>query len=314
MTTTAATPTGPTSEPTASRSPARSRRPTNRIAALYLLPGMLGFLVFIVAPLIGSAGISLYDWSLFGGGEFVGLDNYVAILTKDPIFWIALRNTVLFAIVYTVLNLVIAVALAYWLMHVGPRFSGFFRVLFFVPVVTPMIGNALVFRLLLDDEGVVNGMLGAVGIAGPSWLSDPNWALFSLVLMSLWQGIGYTIIVLSAALSAVNPSVLEASEIDGTGWWGKLRRVILPMISPSIFFCTVMTVISSFKIFAQPYALTQGGPGNATNTIVLYLYRNGFAYDRLGYASALAWILFVLVILVTLVQFSQQRRLVSYDS
>ncbi|MDO5661702.1 MAG: sugar ABC transporter permease [Brachybacterium sp.] len=305
------------SAPATSRPPAdnRGRRHgSGRIAALYLFPGMLGFLVFIVAPLIGSAGISLYDWTLFGGGDFVGLENYRVILTQDPIFWIALRNTVLFALAYTIMNLVVALGLAYWLMHLGPRFSAVFRVLFFIPVVTPMIGNALVFRLLLNDDGVVNATLAGIGIQGPSWLNDPQWALFSLILMSLWQGIGYNIIVLSAGLSALNPSVLEASHLDGAGIGGRFFRVILPMISPSVFFCTVMTVISSFKIFAQPYALTEGGPGNSTNTIVLYLYRNGFSYDRLGYASALAWVLFVLVILVTLLQFSQQKRLVSYDN
>lgn len=280
----------------------------------YLGPVMLGFAIFIVVPLVVSLIISFFDWPLFGAPEFVGLENYRFMLAGDPAFWISLRNTLIFAVLYTAVNLVVALGLSYWLMNLGGRWAAFFRVLFFIPVVTPMIGNALIFRLMLNDDGVVNQLLGAVGITGPSWLNTPGWAMVSLVVMSLWQGMGYNIIVLGAGIAGINPSVLEASRIDGAGPVDRFFRIVFPMLSPTIFFCTVMTVIGAFKVFAQPYALTEGGPGNATNTLVLHLYRNGFSFDRLGYASAIAWALFALVMLITAVQFSQQKRWVSYDS
>ncbi|RCS71571.1 sugar ABC transporter permease [Brachybacterium alimentarium] len=275
---------------------------------------MLGFAIFIVVPLLVSLVISVFDWPLFGAPEFVGLQNYRHMLAGDPAFWISLRNTLIFAILYTAVNLAVALGLSYWLMSLGGRWAAFFRVLFFIPVVTPMIGNALIFRLMLNDDGIVNQALGAIGITGPQWLNTPVWAMFSLVLMSLWQGMGYNIIVLGAGIAGINPSVLEASRIDGAGPVNRFFRVVFPMLSPTIFFCTIMTVIGAFKVFAQPYALTEGGPGNATNTLVLHLYRNGFSFDRLGYASAIAWVLFVLVMLITAVQFSQQKRWVTYDS
>jgi multiple sugar transport system permease protein len=279
-------------------------------AALYLSPGMLGFAVFIVMPLLVSLVISFFDWPLFGAPEFVGLENYRYMLAGDPAFWISLRNTGIFAVLYTAVNLVVALGLSYWLMNLGGRWAAFFRVLFFIPVVTPMIGN----RLMLNDDGVINQMLAAIGIQGPQWLNTPSWAMLSLVMMSLWQGMGYNIIVLGAGIAGINPSVLEASRIDGAGPVTRFFRVVFPMLSPTIFFCTIMTVIGAFKVFTQPYALTEGGPGNATNTLVLHLYRNGFSFDRLGYASALAWVLFVLVMLITAIQFSQQKRWVTYDS
>lgn len=296
------------------RSARASSRSTGWPAVLYLSPGMLGFAIFIAFPLIISLVISFFDWPLFGAPEFVGLRNYAHMLAGDPAFWISLRNTLIFAVLYTAVNLAVALGISYWLMNLGGRWAAFFRVLFFIPVVTPMIGNALIFRLMLNDDGIINEALAALGVQGPQWLNTPLWAMTSLVLMSLWQGMGYNIIVLGAGIAGINSSVLEASRIDGAGPVDRFFRVVFPMLSPTIFFCTIMTVIGAFKVFAQPYALTEGGPGNATNTLVLHLYRNGFSFDRLGYASALAWVLFVLVMLITAVQFSQQKRWVNYDS
>jgi multiple sugar transport system permease protein len=284
-----------------------------RLAVAYLAPGMLGFLIFIVLPLVASLVISMFDWPLFGTPKFVGLDNYARMLTGDPVFWTVLGNTLFFAVCYTVFNLVAALAVAVWLHNLG-SWGPFFRVLFFIPVVTPMVANALVWRLMLTDDGVVNSFLATLGIHGPSWLSDSGLAMGSLIAMSVWQGIGYNIIVLGAGLSAISPNLLEAARIDGAGAWQRFFRVVLPLMSPSLFFCTVMTIIGSFKVFTQPYLLTLGGPGDSTNTIVLYLYRNGFSFDKLGYASALAWALFVIVMLITALQFSQQKRLVNYDN
>ncbi len=284
------------------------------LAFFHLAPGMAGFVIFVVIPLVASIVISLYKWPLYGDPEFVGADNYLRLFDgRDPAFPQILFNTAVFAIGYTLFNLILSTAVAVWLQSL-PDWAPFFRVLFFIPVVTPMVANTLVWRVILDDRGVLNGLLGKVGLEGPSWLGTPVWAMVSLILMSLWQGIGYNIVVLGAGLNNINPSVLEASRIDGTTAWSRFWRVVFPLLSPSLFFCTIMTVISSFKVFTQPYMLTKGGPGDATNTLVLYLYRSGFSYDQLGFASALAWVLFVIVMLVTALQFVGQKKWVEYDA
>lgn len=292
----------------------RAPQDTLRIIA-YLTPGMTGFLVFIIIPLIASLIISLFSWSLLGTSEFVGLDNYRRMISgEDPAFYTILKNTVVFALLYTGANLIISTGISYWLQHLPNRFSRMLRIIFFIPVVTPMAGNALIWRLLLNDEGVVNSALNSIGLPSLPWLNNSSLAMGSLVIMSLWQGLGYNIVVLTAGLNGINPSILEASELDGATGFRRFFQVVFPILSPTFFFCTVMTVIGAFKVFAQPFFLTKGGPGESTNTIVLALYRNGFSFDKLGYASALAWILFVIVMLLTALQFSQQKRWVNYDS
>ena len=292
----------------------RAPQDTLRIIA-YLTPGMTGFLVFIIIPLIASLIISLFSWSLLGTSEFVGLDNYRRMISgEDPAFYTILKNTVVFALLYTGANLIISTGISYWLQHLPNRFSRVLRIIFFIPVVTPMAGNALIWRLLLNDEGVVNSALNSIGLPSLPWLNNPSLAMGSLVIMSLWQGLGYNIVVLTAGLNGINPSILEASELDGATGFRRFFQVVFPILSPTFFFCTVMTVIGAFKVFAQPFFLTKGGPGESTNTIVLAQYRNGFSFDKLGYASALAWILFVIVMLLTALQFSQQKRWVNYDS
>ncbi len=281
----------------------------------YLAPGMTGFLIFIVIPLIASLSISLFSWSLLGTSEFVGIDNYRRMFSgEDPAFYTILRNTVVFALLYTAANLIISTGISYWLQHLPNRFSRILRIIFFIPVVTPMAGNALIWRLLLNDDGVVNSALNSIGAPSLPWLNNPNLAMGSLVIMSLWQGLGYNIVVLTAGLNGINPSVLEASELDGATGLRRFFQVVFPILSPTFFFCTVMTVIGAFKVFAQPFFLTKGGPGESTNTIVLALYRNGFSFDKLGYASALAWVLFVIFMMLTALQFSQQKKWVNYDS
>lgn len=294
----------------ARRGAGRSR--DGRLALRYLAPGKIGLLVFIATPLLMSMAISLFRWPLYGTPDFLGFENYRSMLFDDPLFWRVLGNTALFTVCFTVLNLALATALAVWLQRLG-SWAPFFRVLFFVPVVVPMVANALVWRLMLNDNGVINQVLAVFGISGPSWLGDSTLAFMSLIALCLWQGIGYNIVVLGAGLNNINGSVIEAAMIDGADGWKRFAKVVFPLLSPSLFFCTIMTMITAFKLFAQPYMLTNGGPGDATTTLVLYLYRQGFSYNDLGYASALAWTLFVLVMLVTAVQFVGQKKWVTYD-
>lgn len=289
----------------------RRRRGDGWAALAFLTPGLTGFVLFIVVPLLGSLVISLFEWPLYGAPTFIGLGNYERLFA-DRTFYTVLGNTVVFAFLYTFGNLALALVISLWL-NTRLKFAGFWRVVFFLPVITPMVANALVWRLLLSQDGLVNGLLAGMGIDGPSWLSDSTWALPSVIVMSIWQSFGYNVIVLSAGLGSIPKEILEAARVDGTSAWDRLRYIILPMLSPSLFFCSTMTLIGAFQVFVQPQFLTQGGPGEATNTFVLYLYRNGFVFDRLGYASALAWILFIVVMLITAIQFAGQRKWVSYD-
>ena len=281
------------------------------VALGYLAPGLTGFVFFIIVPLIGSLVISLFEWPLFGAPTFIGFENYQKLF-GDPTFYRVLLNTVIFAFVYTALNLVFALAISLWL-NTRIKFAGFWRVIFFLPAITPMVANALIWRLLLSQDGLLNAVLGNLGIAGASWLSDERFALIAVIAMSVWQSFGYNVIVLSAGLGSIPKEILEASRVDGTSAWNRLRYIILPMISPSLFFTMTMTMIGAFQVFVQPQILTQGGPGESTNTFVLYLYRNGFVFDKLGYASALAWILFIVVMLITALQFAGQKKWVNYD-
>ncbi|MGD8166084.1 carbohydrate ABC transporter permease [Herbiconiux sp. P16] len=302
----------PPAPPAASAPTGKKKKPSQGLIALaYLWPGLTGFVFFILVPLVGSLVISLFEWPLFGAPTFIGFENY-AKLFSDPTFYTVLLNTVIFAFVYTALNLVLALAISLWL-NTRIKFAGFWRVIFFLPAITPMVANALIWRLLLSQDGLVNSVLAGAGIDGPSWLSDANFALISVITMSVWQSFGYNVIVLSAGLGSIPKEILEASRVDGTSAWSRLRHIILPMLSPSLFFTMTMTMIGAFQVFVQPQILTQGGPGEATNTFVLYLYRNGFVFDKLGYASALAWILFLVVMLITALQFAGQRKWVNYD-
>ncbi|EEZ91423.1 ABC transporter, permease protein [Mobiluncus mulieris 28-1] len=280
----------------------------------YLAPGMTGFFIFIVIPLVFSFIISLFNWQLYGIPTFVGIKNYVDLFNgTDSAFMRVLLNTAIFAVFYTTLNLVLSTLIAVWLHSIGGKLAGLFRVIFFVPVVTPMVANALIWRLMFDENGVVNAFLSIFGVSPTPWLASEFWAMVVLVMMSLWQIIGYNIVVLGSGLNNINPSVLEAAKVDGAGPFKRFFKVIFPLLSPALFFCTVMTLIGAFKIFAQPYMLTKGGPGDSTTTIVLYLYNQGFSYDKLGYASAIAWVLFVIVMLITALQFIGQKKWVNYD-
>ena len=288
-------------------------RAESRQALGFVSPALVGLGLFTLFPVGLSIVMSLFNWPTFGTRTFNGFGNYLKLFTVSPDFWPAMRNTFVFAIAYVPINIACSLGLAVALSS-RIRGRGALRVLFFIPVVTPMVANALIWRVMLDDGGVVNGMLKTIGITGPSWLGHPVWAMVSLILMSLWQAIGYNIVVLAAGLNNINPAVMEAARIDGTTAWSRFWKVTFPMLSPSLFFASVMTVIGAFKVFTQPFMLTKGGPGESTNTLVLHLYRSAFSYDKLGLASSLAWVLFVLVMLMTALQFVGQKRWVNYAS
>ncbi|RVU23253.1 sugar ABC transporter permease [Streptomyces antnestii] len=256
--------------------------------------------------------MSLYDWPVFGERSFVGLDNFRYLLSGDPTFLVSVRNTFVFTALFLPLNVLLSLGLAFWISK--SRWRGFFRVLFFVPAITPMVVNAVIWKLLYQPGGVIDHYAASwFGIDAPNFLADPGTAMLAVVAMSVWQGIGYNIIVFSAAIDELPQSVLEAAEIDGAVGIRKFLRVQLPLMSPAVFFVTTMTMITSMQVFTQTYILTKGGPGDSTVTMVQNVYENGFVSRDLGIAAAGAWILFAVILLITAVQFLAQRRWVHYE-
>ncbi len=291
----------------------RRRRGETATALGFLAPNAIGFLAFTLGPIAGSLVLSFFSWPLLSSPSFVGLDNYANLLTRDRVFHQVLFNTLYFVFVYVPLNLVISMGLAVWLSG-RVRGANLFRVLFFMPVVTPMVANALIWTLLYQPrDGLFDRLLLAVHLPAPNWLGTFAWAMPSVIAMSLWAGFGYNLLVFSAGLRAVPKDLYDAASVDGATGWQQFWRVTLPLLTPSVFFALVLTLISSFQVFTQPYVLTDGGPGDSTTTLVLSLFDNAFRFYRMGYASAIAWFLFVLIMLVTAFQFVTQRRWVHYD-
>ncbi|MFT0762816.1 sugar ABC transporter permease [Actinomyces sp. F1_1611] len=284
-----------------------------RQALGFVSPALLGLCIFTAVPVVLSIVMSFFDWPAFGERKFVGLGNYSWLMTQSPDFWPALRNSAVFTILYVPLNIISALALA---LLIGPRIKGrtAFRVLFFIPVVTPMVANVLVWKMLLQPQGLFNGItVSLFNWHLPNFLADKHWAMIMIVIMSVWQGLGYNMLIFSAALEQIPQNVVEAARIDGASGVRLLTRVTLPMISPAIFFAAVMTVITSLQVFVQPQLLTGGGPGNATLPLVMFIYNQGFKFQQLGIAAAAAWILFAIIILVTAFQFTAQKRWVHYE-
>ncbi|MET7331763.1 sugar ABC transporter permease [Nonomuraea sp. NPDC005650] len=290
----------------------RHLRRDGKAAALFAAPSLVGLTLFTLFPIVMSLVISFFQWPAVGEHVFTGLENF-ATLFGDPVFRRTLFNTLLFVVLYLPLNLIVSVGLAVW---ISPRIKGrqALRVVFFLPVVTPMVANAIVWRMIYQPNGFIDGSLHAVtGVHAPNFLGEQGWAMFAVVAMSVWQGFGYNMLVFSAALDAIPRQLVEAAQIDGAGPWRQFFHVTLPMISPAMFFATTMTLITSFQVFTQPFLMTGGGPGIDTETLMMFVYNQGFSVYQFGLASAAAWILFVLILGVTAVQFAGQRRWVTYD-
>lgn len=306
--TTEATRTDHGQQPTRSR---RRDRDDLGPAVIFLSPAVIGLTAFTLFPILMSLFVSLFDWPAFGHRQFVGGRNFADLLTSTP-FHRVIGNTVLYTVLYLPLNIIVSLGLAVWIASMG-RGRQALRVIFFLPVVTPIVAQVLVWRLMYQPDGAIAGLLAPLGIQAPNFLGDSSWAMISMVLMSVWQGFGYNMLIFSAALDQIPQSIQDAASVDGVGAWQRFWHVKLPMISPMLFFATTMTLITTFQVFAQPMILTGGGPGDATETLVLFIYRKGFSSFALGTAAAAGWFLFALILIVTLVQFASQRKWVNYD-
>ncbi|WP_324012417.1 MULTISPECIES: carbohydrate ABC transporter permease [unclassified Microbacterium] len=287
-----------------------------RAALLFLSPWIIGFAVFTAWPILYSAYLSLTDYDVINDPSFVGFDNY-AELFSDPKVSLALGNTLFFTAVQVPAYVIVSLVLAVLLQRAG-RASGFFRTVFFLPKMTPPVAVGILFLLLFNGQsGLFNSALGAVGIDGPSWTTDGSWVKPGLVIMSLWT-VGSSVLILLAALRGVPEELYESARLDGAGAWRRLTSVTLPMISPALFFVVVVNTIAGLQTFDEAYTAFFGA-GNTTYAndaalfYVIYLFQQAFEFLHMGYASALAWLLFLIVMVVTAVQVIVSRRLVYYE-
>lgn len=292
----------------------RSRRWWRILIAgyLFVLPWILGFLIFTAGPMLASIVMSFMKWEVITPPEFVGVQNFTALIS-DPLFTTSLYNTAFYTILAVPLQLIVALLTA-MLLNTKAKGIAFYRTIYYLPSVTPVVASAMLWLWIFNPEfGLANALLDNLGLPKQLWLLDPNWAKPAFIFMSLW-GVGGTMVIFLAGLQGVPVELYEAASIDGASTLQRFRRITLPMLTPVIFFNLLIGLIDSFQIFSSAYIMTDGGPQNRTLFYVLYLYRNGFKYFQMGYASALAWVLFLIVLLVTLLQFRLSKRWVYYET
>ncbi|HZN19432.1 MAG TPA: sugar ABC transporter permease [Micromonosporaceae bacterium] len=289
-----------------------------RWAVLFLAPWVIGFLIFNAGPMVASLWLSLTEYDVSNPPRWVGLENYRE-LAQDRVVFKSLGNTVYYTALHVPLAMAISLALALLLKRVG-RLQGFFRTVFYLPVMTPAVAVGILFFLLLNaQEGMINRGLGLVGVNGPNWTTDPSWVMPGIVLMSLWS-LGSTVIIYLAALQNVPRELYEAATVDGASAWRQFRHVTLPMISGALFFTLIVNTIASLQMFTEVYIMyfsnraTQGAfSSEAAQFYVIYLFQQAFQFLHMGYASALAWLLFIVIMIITYVQVKLSNRFVYYE-
>ena len=273
---------------------------------LFALPFLLGFLAFWLYPLAYSVYLAFQEWDLLSAPRFVGAENFAQLLTDESIR-ISIYNTSYYTFLGVPLQLALALALAL-LLNVKIRGQAIYRLLFYLPAMTPIVASAVVWMQILHPEfGILNSFLRGIGLEPVNWLFEPRAAKPAFILMTLWA-VGPQMVIFLAGLQGVPESLYEAASIDGANRWQRFARITLPMISSITFFNLVVGIIASFQVFTTSFIMTNGGPQNATLFLVLYLYRNGFQYFKMGYASAIAWMLFVMIAAFTVLQFRLARR------
>jgi len=283
-----------------------------RWALLFLAPTLLGLAVLSAGPILATLAISLTQWDLLRAPRFVGIDNFVQLASDDR-FLKALRNTAFYTVTSVPLGMAIALFLALALNQTI-RGIAWIRTAYFLPVVTSTIAIALVWQWIYSPEsGLLNQFIGLFGIEPQRWLNDPTLAMPAIVAMSVWQGLGTDVIIFLAGLQAIPTELLDAASVDGAGRWARFRSIVLPLLTPSIFFTGVLSLIDSFQVFDQIFVLQRPRPTDATITVVYFIYENGFKFFKMGYATAASWILFVIVAFLTTIYFRSQNRWVHYQ-
>ncbi len=285
----------------------------SRWAWLFLAPTLIGLAVLSAGPIVAAFAISLTSWDLLTPPTFVGVDNFTHLLS-DERFLTALRNTTFFTLTSVPLGTILGLGIA---LALNQRLRGisWIRTAYFLPVVTSTVAISLVWSWIYSpDRGPLNAVIEAFGLPGQKWITDPFWAMPAIVVMSVWQGLGITVIIFLAGLQGISEEYYDAASVDGAGAFARLRRITLPLLTPSIFFTGILALIDSFQVFDQIYVLARPGrPTDATVTLVYMIYENGFQNFKMGYGAAAAWILFIIVAVLTMVYFKLQNRWVHYQ-
>ncbi|MEA3334414.1 MAG: sugar ABC transporter permease [Chloroflexota bacterium] len=286
---------------------------------LFLLPSFVGFLVFVVLAVVSSFGLSFVKWNLLRPPEFVGLANYIQLITTDRVFRKVLVNTLFFMVTIVPLQLALGLLLAVALNQ-AIRGVLAYRVIYFMPVVTTIVAGAIVFTFVLNRNfgplaALIWKMAEVTGlpIQPPDWLTSTRWSKPAVVLLTLWKNTGFTMVVYLAALQGVPQSLYDAASVDGASAWQRFRHVTIPMVSPTTFFLFIFQMIGAFQLFAEPYTMTRGGPAQSSLTVVYYIFQNAFEWGRMGKASAVAWFLFAFIFIFTLIQTRLQNRWVHQE-
>ena len=278
---------------------------------VFISPWLLGFLVLTVYPMLESLRLSMTDTGFTGDGSYVGLENFIQALTVETRVLTAFKNTFLYVLMFVPLNLVISFFLG-WLLSRKIKFLGFFRSVFYIPYLTAGVAVTIMWGWLFNGTyGLINYTLSMFGIVGPNWLGDKNTALICIVAMNLWS-IGNNVLIMLAGIQDIPRSYYESAEIDGASTWRQIRSITIPLTTPTIYFNLVIGVIGAFQLFNQPYILTDGGPMDSTLTVSLFIFRNAFEYGKMGYASSVAWLLFVAIMALVLFIQSTQKKWVFY--
>jgi len=288
---------------------------TQHIAAawIFLAPAMAAIAVFFVVPVISAVVMSFTDFDIYALGNlsyvrFVGFSNYIRIF-ETPLFWTALKNTFYFVLVGGTLSVAVSLGMALMVSSKLAKFKPFFRTVYFLPVVTNLVAVSVVWRYLYHPaHGLLNLALSWIGITPIDWLGNPYAAMPAIIVMAVWKNFGYNMLIFIAGLQNIPDDLYEASHIDGANAWQQFIHVTLPMLTPTTVFVVMMTIIGYFQLFAEPYVMTQGGPMNSTMSIVLMMYEQGFRWWNMGFAAAIAFVLFAVILFFTLIQMAIQRR------
>lgn len=282
-------------------------------AWLFVTPALVALGLFFFMPVLAALVLSFTDFDIYaladlGNLRFVGFDNYIRLL-NTPLFWKALGNTVEFVLLGVPFSIALSLGAALLVNSRLGRFKDFFRTVYFAPVVTTLVAVAVIWRYLLHTKyGLVNWILGWLGLGPVDWLGDPGWAMPAIVIFAVWKNFGYNMIILLAGLQAIPDELYEAATIDGAGAWGKFRHVTLPALAPVMLVVSILTMAGYFQLFAEPYVMTQGGPVESTVSILYFMYEQGFKWWNLGNATAVAFILFLILFALTLVQLRVSKR------
>lgn len=280
---------------------------------VFISPWLIGFIIFTGGPIIASMILSFFSWKMITPPKFVGLSNYLTMFTTDQLFKQSISVTARYVFVSVPLSLILALLLAV-LLNQNIRLSSFWRTVFYVPAVISGVAGAVIWKWMYHNElGIINAILNLIGLDGLRWLYDKNTALLSLIIMRLWN-VGVPMVIFLAALQSMPKYLYEAADIDGAGEVAKFFNITLPLLTPVIFFNLVMAIIGGIQTFAEPYVMTSGGPQNATLFFGLYLYQSAFSFMKMGYASAMAWVMFLIILVLTIIQFAFANRWVYYEN